>query len=393
MSAVAPPRGARRCPLCGDAEADLIRPLRYALFDDLGVSGASPLVSCRGCGMVYNDVCGGREALNRYYAGNAHYLAAATAGTGGSSREELSRYRRLLDRVRGELTPDCTILDVGCGKGGLLAYLAQHGYRELWGIEPSQACRDAAGGAATIVADPRELPAGLRPDLIVASHVLEHLHDPADALHELAQIAADDAIFYVETPNADILADIPSPWSELYFEHINHFDGDLLAALVRTVGLTVVAQGEHSFLPAAGDPAECLYLLCLNRRPTDANSPSRVVSDLGDRLASALPPAPLADDEAAALACRPGGLALWGVSQYAMLILGCHPEITARIVALHDASAAKQGRSVAGVPIDDPSRIAHLTAADLLLLPRSPYTDAMVAQLPALGFRGPYRIL
>lgn len=383
----------RHCPLCGGATTGLIRPLRYALFDDLGVSGDSPLVACRRCGMTYNDVCGGREALQRYYAGNAHYLAAATAGSGGSSPAEHARYRRLLDRVQDDLTPDTAILDVGCGKGGLLTYLEQHGYRRLSGIEPSQACREAAHDAATIVADIADLPGDLRPGLVVVSHVLEHLHDPATLLRALVQIAADDAVFYIETPNADMLADHPFPWPELYFEHINHFDAGLLAALAGVSGLGVVAGGEISFLPGNGDSRECIYFLCRRRPEADTHAPSAVVSDIADRLDTALPTEPPGGHATAGLAAHDGNIALWGVSQYAMLWLGSHPEITTRLGALYDASMAKQGRSIAGILIQDPSHIASLDATDLLVLPRSAYTTTMVSQLPVLGFAGQFRIL
>lgn len=382
----------RHCPLCGGAHTRLIRPLRYALFDDLGVSGESPLVSCQDCGMVFNDVCGGAPALARYYAGNAHYLASATAGTGGSSPAELSRYQRLLAHVEAHLDQDAAIVDVGCGKGGFLSFLQERGYRNLWGVEPSQTSRDAATGkhAAKFVADVRALPEGLRPRLIVLSHVLEHLHDPLAELRALAAGAADDTLFYLECPNTRALPD--SAWTTLYFEHINHFDLELMVALVQAGGLTVEARGLQSFLPGAGAPAECLYLLARKDGDRIGAAPAQF-SDLATELDARLPVAPLDGAEVAELSDANKRLAIWGISQYAMLVLGAHPEVAARLVALYDASPAKQGRTLSSVSIQAPSRIAQLDGDELLLLPRSGYTDAMLAQLPSLGFHGACRII
>jgi len=84
-----------------------------------------------------------------------------------------------------------------------------------------------------------------------------------------------------------------------------------------------------------------------------------------------------------------GRLALWGISQYAMLLMGSRPEL-AGIGRLFDASPAKIGRTIRGVRIESPKALLSLDADTVLLLPRSYYTDTMLAHLAAIDYKGDY---
>lgn len=96
--------------------------------------------------------------------------------------------RRLVDRDRvrllGPLEPGLRVIEVGAGRGRLVAALRSRG-QDAVGIEPSRASSGVAVGRGLLVEqvsiEQASFPAG-EADLVVFWHVLEHLERPADAL-------------------------------------------------------------------------------------------------------------------------------------------------------------------------------------------------------------------
>ncbi|NEV60553.1 class I SAM-dependent methyltransferase [Thiorhodococcus minor] len=386
---------ARPCPLCGHPASRPLRPLRYELFDDTALSGASPLVACAGCGMVYNRPDGGPHALLAYYRANDHYATSQTPGSGGESEGERRRYRRLFDCLGlGKGDAVRTVLDVGCGKGGWLEWLYRAGSSQLIGIEASDACRESiqCRGLVDVYPGVADVPDDAGADLVVLSHVLEHLYDPLAELRMLVEKSADDARFFIEVPNALAMLESVLPWSWLFFEHINHFTERSLRTLAQRAGLEVSRSGQWSFDPDHGAKCECLYLVCRARGGTDKR-PASIDDDWWRALDVRLPARPLAAAQVAEMLSTSGRLALWGCSQYAMLIMGMHEEIRARLAMLFDASPAKIGRRVAGMEIRSPAELTCLTDDDLLLLPRSGYLDGMSRHLRDAGIKGRSRVV
>jgi SAM-dependent methyltransferase len=98
------------------------------------------------------------------------------------------------------------VLDVGCGDGTLGAHLRARQGAEVTGITYSEAEAALARPrlAAVWVADLHAwaAPAGGAPfDALVASHVLEHLAEPARLLRELRRCLAPGGVLVVALPN------------------------------------------------------------------------------------------------------------------------------------------------------------------------------------------------
>ncbi|HRD65803.1 MAG TPA: class I SAM-dependent methyltransferase [Candidatus Competibacter sp.] len=379
----------RLCPLCGDRHGWLIRPLRYALFDDLGFSGNSPLISCSSCGFVFNDLSEGSSVLAAYYSGHDHYLVSTTAGSGGSTPAERTRYDRLLQRLDEWLEPTQTILDVGCGKAGFLLHLRECGYSSLLGLEASTACRNVVANETglSVVERIEQLPK--TPSVVVISHVLEHLYDPLGFLRELVLSSTSDAVFYLEMPNSSSLPDAEVPWSWLYFEHINHFDRPHLLAMARLAGLSPIMDGTWSFQPGEGNKTDCLYVLC--RKGTSRVDEIRDIQ-LAVCLDNSLSDQPMPETKIKLILSSRHDLVLWGLSQYAMLILGMHPEITDRLEGILDASPAKIGRRIQNIVVQNSMNISNVRQK-LILLPKSNYTENMINQLASLNYKSQYLII
>ncbi len=100
------------------------------------------------------------------------------------------------------------VLDVGCGAGDNARLLKEaHPHAEVWGITVSEAEAVAARAhmrgcwVADVERDPLEFLEGERFDVMVLSHVLEHLAEPARTLGRLVRFVAPGGQVLIAVPN------------------------------------------------------------------------------------------------------------------------------------------------------------------------------------------------
>lgn len=154
-----------------------------------------------------------------------------------------TRLRRLLDYV----VADDRVLDIGCGFGyvsGVLLRDTQLSY--YCGIDVGAHRIRAAGQMlAANGLDPKRchfetrdlfqvdarFVQHLRPTLIIACEVLEHLHDPEQALDAIARVAPADAAILFSVPLAGRLEDVQG--------HVSFFNAERLIYLCQKTNLTV----------------------------------------------------------------------------------------------------------------------------------------------------------
>jgi SAM-dependent methyltransferase len=149
-------------------------------------------------------------------------------------------HRRVLDVARRTGATDA--LEVGCGEGFALRYLADHGGpARLSGIDLSPAAVDAARRlvpeVSVRVGDATALPfPDGSVDLVLCLEVLEHLADPGAALAEIRRVTGRYAIFSVPHEPWFRLANLlrgknPSRWGDDP-EHCQHWGRSGVARLV-----------------------------------------------------------------------------------------------------------------------------------------------------------------
>lgn len=104
--------------------------------------------------------------------------------------------------VRAHLPPAGRLLDVGCGRGGLVEQLA-HPLRQMMGIDPDslslrQHRLDLPRAAA--LSDQIPFAAGSF-DVVFASWLLEHLERPSLTFNEIGRVLKPGGVFVFITPN------------------------------------------------------------------------------------------------------------------------------------------------------------------------------------------------
>lgn len=101
-----------------------------------------------------------------------------------------------------------SLLDVGCGWGQLLKLAGDHGY-DAMGLEASAGVAEIARRAFDVKVTVGSFPLtelnGRSFDVVVLSHILEHLPNPVEALKEAARILRPGGIVAIAVPNFDSL--------------------------------------------------------------------------------------------------------------------------------------------------------------------------------------------
>lgn len=370
----------RPCPICEEREGYRQMQLAYTLFDDLEISGLKTLVQCHTCGMLYDDIQFSNDQLRAYYRRNEHYAASGTGGTGGASQDNLERYDRILDLLKADESG--VLVDYGCGQGGFISRCLENNLKAV-GIEASAKSRATAHNAglqvyASLESFIQDNSIG-NIQAVIFSHVLEHLIHPKQLIREFAEYA-DAALVYIEVPDADsyLLAQAVR-WQEMYFEHLSHFCKHSLMELAKRSSVEILKEATIPF-SRLQKTTRCRYLL---GKFSSGSKMAKVSQRPQTHSISEFPAIPfktIPDDN------RP--IALWGVSQYAMLLLGSWPGLRKRIKHLFDNSPAKVGRRIKGILIEPSSGISSLSPNHLLLLPKSNYLHQMLNQLASMEFNG-----
>jgi 2-polyprenyl-3-methyl-5-hydroxy-6-metoxy-1,4-benzoquinol methylase len=172
--------------------------------------------------------------------------------------ERMAHYRSEWASEGAGLVRNMRLVEIGSGDGRTLAAFAARGL-DCTGIEP-----DIEEAKASL----RRLPSGVRVhacaaedapldppyDVLVAFHVLEHLHDPIETLARWRSLLTPRGALCVEVPNvfAPSLPVDPMHWQ---WVHLYEFRAHTLHACLVRAGLEVVQSHVGSRLRLVARPA------------------------------------------------------------------------------------------------------------------------------------------
>lgn len=241
------------CPLCG-SPAEAVQTLNFAERGALPTSVVMAL--CRTCDFAFT--CPRPAAAYESY-----YDSIVSDRLGhecGQSPGELARYSAQADILATiiDSTRPLRILDFGCGQGGLLRCLSQrYPHHQFFAFEPNQSTHaDQIPHVQRLTEIAGEF------DLVIASHVLEHIIDVrgvAKVMHHLA----DGGRIYIEVPDG-CRYDRYARREWMYYVdrlHVNHFSNASMHSLVHMWGLVVKQAGTLEFAYKDGSPYPALYVI------------------------------------------------------------------------------------------------------------------------------------
>lgn len=145
------------------------------------------------------------------------------------------------------------VLDYGCGGASLLLELCTaFPSSSFFGCDPGTAAKDAIDRARTLglinmsIIDMKDSSGHGPYDLVIASHVIEHLLD-LDILGLLGTLLSKDGILYLEVPNALRYGSYQRLEFLYYFDrlHVNHFTPQSLCRLAAGYGFGYIRHFEY----------------------------------------------------------------------------------------------------------------------------------------------------
>lgn len=246
-----------RCPLCGGKSRVRISTITEAQGR---IPGTFTLYRCRACGLVFVSPRPADAELVQLYD-ETFYSVSRLRG----KKFAENVYELFLNRRRKRIERFVTggrLLDVGCGDGGFLRFMAARGWA-VTGLDFSPTAATLAGTfadarrerLATDIAvlrgrlEDHDLPSE-HFDLITLWQVLEHIGEPVPLLRRCTELLRPGGVLVVAVPNIEsIQAKLAGKhwWGLDVPRHLLHYSPRVLRRALTMVGLRVRRMNHFSF--------------------------------------------------------------------------------------------------------------------------------------------------
>ncbi|MFV7784346.1 class I SAM-dependent methyltransferase [Shewanella marisflavi] len=202
---------------------------------------------CPDCGSVCQSPTVSFDEMMTFYSSMAVYTNPGRAEKPSEAKiRDLDEQIQFIKRGIGQL-PNST-LQIGCSDGYTLSRFRDAGVKRVLGVEPGNASVELAkrlyqidcihGSAEDFQTDETF-------ELILLTHVLEHLYQPQTTLEKCRalQQGVDEGFIYVEVP---LMAQPESLCPGFFsFEHINYYTKENLLQSLQQAGYSPVSVVEH----------------------------------------------------------------------------------------------------------------------------------------------------
>jgi len=190
---------------------------------------------CPECGLIIQSPSIDIDNMNKYYADIATYINPGRKGKPSSNKiKEVNRLIRTLIDVIG--TPR-SAFQVGCSDGYTLYAFQQAGVCLTEGIDPGLESHKLAMdlyNIETVVGTFEGFVPSNKYELIILTHVLEHIYNPLDVMKKCSSMQKDGDWGLIEVPLFERSDKFPP--GLLTFEHLNYFSESTLCRLIHLAG-------------------------------------------------------------------------------------------------------------------------------------------------------------
>jgi SAM-dependent methyltransferase len=336
------------------------------------------VVCCVRCGVGFSDIPTAQDALDDIYRDHSKYADTTLYSDDVPDRPptdapwDLQRLAATASWLAEQTSLDARVLDAGCATGALLGFLKREGFTNIVGLDPSPSATATAArtyGVPTVTGSFFDPPDDLGSfDLVVLSHVLEHLTDVSGAIAGMWQLTRPGGCVYIEVPDAcRYVHHLVAPFHDFNTEHINHFSPQTLQLAMELGGFTTEHLATKDVMCSPVDTYPAVYGVF--RRDPITRQALDVVYD--DGLPQALEryveqSQELLERITAHIRAELGDrrVAVWGAGQLSMKLLA---ELDDReVVALVDTSESKWGMRYGDLIVVGPQEIADGTEPILI---------------------------
>lgn len=383
----------RQCPVCGGFQAEVLHTQHFFLPDNMMLPSVYDIVSCSKCAFVYADTPASQKEYDNIYTVMSKYEDPKIASGGGNTPWDKERLLRIANDLARYLDKSSAILDVGCANGGLLAILKEQGYTNLTGLDQSPTCISYIKKVHGI----RAIQGGIfydqfkdtdfeeeKFDLVIFSHVLEHICDIQSALDFIGKKLKDNALLYIETPDAASYYKYPNvPFYYFDCEHINHFDLQHLKMLFEPMGYSVLwhTQKEFSVSEDMLYPAVALLLKNGGHNSKDIKCRDAAKISVLKHIKQSI--AEQNANNINDLAEQHEEIIVWGAGQYTLRLLENSRLDDCNIIAFIDNDKSKQGMILKGRKVYAPEFLNNTDYT--VLICSALYANDIAKQVKEMG--------
>jgi SAM-dependent methyltransferase len=380
----------RSCPLCGTMTISVVGCLCYALFDDSPLSNSYNLVACSNCGFIFCDTKSTAADFYSHYKQNLHYMTE-NRGTGALNENEGKRYASVFSILQKyQPNKKVKIIDIGSAKGGFLSFLKTQGYKNLLAIDLLSESIDyaRANGIDAKIGSAEQLPLKNDSiDVVVLSHVLEHILDLRAVMTELCRVVVDGGLVYAEVPSIEYGCSFKNaPMWDFLYEHINYFSKHHLISLFESKHFSCL-ESNIKELHNENGVIKCvwaifkknIYMVSKNIEYFDIKEK---ISDIPGLLEN------LDFSKLTKIIEEKKPCYVWGISAYLQLLVAMTPIGKCNIVYFLDKSKYKQTKTINKIPIKSPEILKKLSSEAVVIFPAEPYANSMNQYLDRINFLG-----
>lgn len=233
------------CIVCGSADFEtLAEKDRYGLFVST--------VICKTCGLVQTNPRMNQESYNKFYDSvyRSLYLGKEKA-TEEFFNDQLCRGGHILDFIEKNTNIKITnkvVIEIGAGAGGILQVFKEKN-NEVYGLDLGSEYIEFGKKKGLnlfkgTLADFKQL--NVKPDLIIYSHVLEHILNPKKELELLSTFLQKESLVYINVPGIKNLTKTYNQDLLRYLQnaHVYNFSLKTLLNLAQDVGLELISGNE-----------------------------------------------------------------------------------------------------------------------------------------------------
>jgi len=230
----------RNCPVCDNPERDFVFEMGYKVPDNWPLPGEIQWYKCATCGMLYGDGEFDQEMLNDFYT---HYY-----GFGINSMEVSDRLTGIADYIASHYSKEVRVVDFGGGgddgKSIIINHLNQLGFDNTYNVNAGESVPPC--------------------DVIVASHVLEHVYDMKDTMFQIDRALSGRGELIIDIPDATgLLLHWSMPMLDFHTKHINHFRMIDCLELMKNWGYELVDSLRYVDI-RSNQTAQCLRMYFKN---------------------------------------------------------------------------------------------------------------------------------
>jgi 2-polyprenyl-3-methyl-5-hydroxy-6-metoxy-1,4-benzoquinol methylase len=212
------------------------------------------VVICQNCGLIQTNPHLTQEAFNEFYrTEHVKLIFGRERANADLFLDEYYHGQKIFRILKAHLAREVAelyVVEIGCGAGGIIAYFRDQGC-DILGVDLDADCIAYGREHHHLnlqVGSLRDIRFERQPDVIIMSHVLEHLLHPMEELSFIRSILAPQGLIYVEVPGVKNLTFKHDDMNFLHLlqvAHIHHFSLTTLSNLMGKAGFRILKGNER----------------------------------------------------------------------------------------------------------------------------------------------------